>query len=284
MSGGRTCLAAGAVLMLGGCVPPAPVTPPDPPPVVPTTAPPPRLELDLSQLQDERPIWEIRPVVPRPVMANGQRYHVVAAGETGIAIARAYNVAWHRIVDANALAEPYVLRVGQRLRLPGAAAVAASPEARAAAFRIDIDDLVTGSNPAQSTHSPPARLPGAAQQSTRFVWPIAGAITRRFGPQGSGQSNQGIDISAPPGTGVRAASSGTIAYVGNGVPGYGGLILVRHDGGWISAYGRIAAAVVAKGDTVSAAQLLGRTAGEPLHFELRRARVPVNPVNFLPAR
>jgi murein DD-endopeptidase MepM/ murein hydrolase activator NlpD len=68
------------------------------------------------------------------------------------------------------------------------------------------------------------------------------------------------------------------------VPGYGGLILIRHDGGWISAYGRIATADVAKGDSVSADQRIGKSAGEPLHFELRRARVPVNPVDYLPKR
>jgi murein DD-endopeptidase MepM/ murein hydrolase activator NlpD len=113
---------------------------------------------------------------------------------------------------------------------------------------------------------------------------LTGTVTRSFGPQGSGQSNQGIDIAAVPGASVRAASSGTVAYVGNGVPGYGGLILVRHDGGWISAYGRVATAVVAKGDSVSADQLIGKTASEPLHFELRRARVPVDPAKYLPKR
>lgn len=273
--------------MLGGCVPPGAISPDPPPPVVTTMAPPPRLELDLSQLQDEKPIWEMRPVVARAVAANGKRFHVVGAGETGIAIARAYGLPWSRIVEANRLNEPFLLRVGQRLLLPAAAQVVATaktPEARAAAFQIGIDDIVTGSNPAQGSSASPVRTPSPAVSPTHFSWPLAGAITRRFGPQGSGQSNQGIDITASPGTGVRAASSGTVAYVGSGVPGYGGLILVRHEGGWISAYGRVATAVVAKGDVVGAAQLLGKTAGEPLHFELRRARVPVDPIKFLPAR
>ncbi len=274
--------------MLGGCVPPGVISPADPPPpVVPSVAIPPRLELDLSHLQDERPIWEMRPVVARPVAANGKRFHVVGAGETGIAIARAYGLPWNRIVEANRLNEPFVLRVGQRLLLPVVAEVVATaktPEARAAAFQIGIDDIVTGSNPAQGSNASPAQTLRVGISPTRFSWPLLGPIARRFGPQGNGQSNQGIDITASPGTGVRAASSGTVAYVGNGVPGYGGLILVRHEGGWISAYGRVATAIVAKGDVVGAAQMLGRTAGEPLHFELRRARVPVDPTKFLQAR
>ncbi len=264
------------------------MTPPEPPPPVnPTVSPAPRLQLDLSQLQDERPIWEMRPVVARAVTASGRRFHIVAAGETGIAIARAYGLPWSRIVDANALTEPFTLRVGQRLILPPATAggaPAATPEARAAAFQIGIDDLVTGSNPAQNSDAAPASALKPSKVPTRFAWPVAGTITRRFGPQGNGQSNQGIDIAASPGAGVRAASGGTVAYVGSGVPGYGGLILVRHDDGWISAYGRIATAVVAKGDVVSTAQLIGKSTGEPLHFELRRARIPVDPAKYLPVR
>ena len=272
---------------LGGCIPPggfAPL-PTAPPPVVQTRPDGPRLDLDLSQLKDERPIWEMRPVVARAVTANGRRYHVVAAGETGIAIARAYALPWSGIVEANALTEPYVIRVGQRLLLPGAVATATAPtpEARAAAFQIGIDDLVTGSEPARVVATP---LQPAANNiaPARFTWPLGGALTSRFGPQGNGRSNQGIDIAATAGAGVRAASAGTVAYVGSGVPGYGGLILVRHDGGWISAYGRIANATVAKGETVTAEQMLGKTGGEPLHFELRRARVPVDPVKYLPTR
>lgn len=244
-----------------------------------------RLSLDLSRLKDERPIWEIRAVVARAIVENGRRYHVVAAGETGIAIARAYALPWSRIVEANGLAEPFVLRVGQRLVLPtvDATAAAITPEARAAAFQIGIDDLVTGSNPAQSTVVPP--VPKLATVAPgRFVWPVLGRIVSRFGPQGSGRVNQGIDIAALTGANVRAASAGTVAYVGSGVPGFGGLILVRHDGTWISAYGRVASAALAKGDTVNAGQTLGKTGGEPLHFELRRARVPVDPVKYLPAR
>ncbi len=282
-------IVAGAAT-LGGCIPPGagpvPVTPP--PPVAATTgAAAPRLDLDLSGLKDERPIWEMRPVVARAVTENGRRVHVVAAGETGIAIARAYTLPWSSIVDANNLAEPFTLRVGQRLILPGAVAAMAppTPEARAAAFQIGIDDLVTGSEPARAASALSVRpAPAQTTAGAQFLWPLSGSIVSRFGPQGSGRINQGIDIAATPGAGVRAASAGTVAYVGTGVPGYGGLILLRHDGGWISAYGRIAGAAVAKGDSVRAGQTLGKSGGEPLHFELRRARVPVDPAKYLPGR
>lgn len=292
------------------------------------------MALDLTDLKDTRPLWEMRPVTAAAVdvraatyivkagdtlrgigeatgagsdaiaRANGVvapfivkpgqslaipggRYHRIREGETGIAVGRAYGVPWTAIVEANGLNEPFVLRVGQRLVLPGSmvSPATSTPEARAAAFQIGIDDLVTGSEPARVASTTPAKPLGVVPApGTGFVWPVAGAIVSRFGPQGNGRVNQGIDIAAPLGAGVRAAFGGTIAYVGSGVPGYGGLILVRHDGNWISAYGRVANAAVAKGDAVKAGQTLGKSSGEPLHFELRRARVPVDPVKYLPAR
>ena len=96
--------------------------------------------------------------------------------------------------------------------------------------------------------------------------------------------SQGIDLDIPSGSPVRASAGGTVAYVGSGVPGYGGLVLLRHDGGWISAYGRIAGAAVKQGDTVRPGEQIARSTDAPLHFELRRARVPVDPLGYLPKR
>lgn len=254
------------------------------PPNVPAQTDTPHFALDLTQLKDEPPIWERRPVVARAVVEGSRRYHIVAAGDTGIAIARAYAVPWSRVVEANRLVEPFVLRVGQKLLLPvfDTAAAPLTPEARAAAFRIGIDDLVTGSDPARTVEAPPVKAPSSS--AVRFVWPLNGKIVGRFGPQGSGRFNQGIDIAAMFGAGVRSTSAGIVAYVGTGVPGYGGLILVRHDANWISAYGRVASAAVTKGQAVTTGQTLGKSGGEPLHFELRRARLPVDPVKYLPTR
>ncbi len=208
------------------------------------------------------------------------RYHRVGAGETGIAIARAYSVPWSAIVTANNLAEPYVLRVGQRLLLPGAATLSA--EVRAAAFRVNIDDIETGSAPAQTTV---ASTP-VSNFSGRFIWPIIGTVAEKFGPAGEGRVNRGIEIAAPAGSNIRAAAGGTVAFVGNGgSAGYGGLILLRHGDGWISVYGRAAQANVANGQRVEAGQVIGSISDDAkLHFELRRNRTPVDPIGQLPSR
>ena len=228
------------------------------------------------------------------LIVPGGRYHRVGVGDTGIAIARAYGVAWSRIIDANALAEPFDLRIGQRLVLPDRAGSSGrrsddrAMEQRAAAFQIGIDDIVTGgalARPGTWTArqpSPPAKLAAASPRA--FLWPASGPIVASFGSQGRGRINQGLDVAASPGSLVRATAGGEVAYVGRGVPGFGGLILVRHDGGWISAYGRIASAVVGRGARVSAGQSIGRLGEDALHFELRRARIAVDPVRYLPPR
>lgn len=208
------------------------------------------------------------------------RYHRVSTGDTGIAIARAYGIAWRQIVTANELIDPYVLRIGRRLRIPEA--TVGDPEARAAAFRIDIDDLETGSAPARAT----AMTALAPRFAGRFSWPLTGAIDERFGPVGRGQVNRGIEIIASSGSDIRAAADGIVAFVGNGgSAGYGGLILVRHGDGWISVYGRVAQAAVVTGQSVRSGQAIGRIGDEArLHFELRKNRAPVDPVKYVPAR
>ena len=211
------------------------------------------------------------------------RYHRIGTGETGIAIARAYGIPWSVIVTANNLSEPFVLRVGQRLLLPGG--TTPSPEMRAAAFRVDIDDIATGSTPANVVTGPVSETTPSGFAG-RFVWPLTGTVAERFGPSGEGRINRGIEITAPSGSDIRAAADGTVAFVGNGgSAGYGGLILVRHGDGWISVYGRAARATVARGQTIKAGQTIGSIGDDAkLHFELRRNRSAVDPAKYLPSR
>ncbi|KQT32270.1 hypothetical protein ASG29_10650 [Sphingomonas sp. Leaf412] len=250
--------------------------------------------------------------LPRPdAIAAGQvlaipggRYHLVRPGQTGIAIARAYGVRWAEVVAANALAEPYVLYVGQRVLIPGDAARRPSAAERAAAFRLDIDSILTGGQPAVAANRPPAKpvagprrvLPsttavvGTPPAPGRFAWPVDGRIVRRFGPGASGERNDGIKIAVPADTPVKAAADGDVAYVGDGIAALGGLVILRHGGGWASIYGHAGKLLVRRGQAVKRGQtiaLSGETgyADRPeLHFELRRGRTPVDPVGQLPRR
>ncbi len=231
------------------------------------------------------------------------RYHRVKPGETGIAIARAYGVAWDRVIADNQLAAPYALAAGQMLRLPSAKAVAAmSIEERAKAFQLDIGDVITGSEPAAPVKSAaaPKPAPGAPPLpkplaeptlfTGRFTWPVEGRLLSTFGPKPGGRYNDGINIKTAAGTPVHAASDGIVAYAGDELEGFGGLVIVKHGDGWVTAYAHNEALLVARGDKVKRGQVIARAGStgsvdEPqVHFEIRRGRTAVDPARYLPPR
>ena len=229
------------------------------------------------------------------------RYHLVRAGETGIAIARAYGVDWSRIISANDLRDPYTLRVGMRVLIPGGPQSVAE---RAAAFRLDVDDIVTGGEPALATNERPAKptssparvLPSSAALAEparlrgAFAWPLKGAIVTRFGPGASGERYNGIKIAAPQGTPILAAADGVVAYAGNEVANLGGLVILKHGDGWTTVYGHASQLLVQRGQAVKKGQTIA-TSGDSgladrpeLHFEMRKGRTPVDPLGQLPPR
>ena len=137
----------------------------------------------IAQANNLTPPFVIRPGTRMQI--PGGLYHRVGAGETGIAIARAYRLVWANIVVLNALKPPYILQVGQNLLLPSSANMvkasrALTPEARAAAFNINIDDIVTGGSPTGTASVLPVI---AASFVSRFAWPLRGNVIGKFGPK-----------------------------------------------------------------------------------------------------
>ncbi|TKD52167.1 LysM peptidoglycan-binding domain-containing protein [Sphingomonas baiyangensis] len=232
------------------------------------------------------------------------RYHLVRAGQTGIAIARAYGVEWSRVVGANALEEPYILRTGQRVLIPDDALPRSVAE-RARAFELDIDDILTGGQPAIAENAAPARavatprrvLPASAAVAAPaaalrggFQWPVDGRVTRRFGPGRSGERNDGIKIAVPLETPVLAAADGTVAYAGSDIPSLGGVVILRHGSGLTSVYGHAGQLLVQRGQAVKRGQTIalsgdtGAAERPEVHFELRQGRTPIDPLGRLPRR
>jgi murein DD-endopeptidase MepM/ murein hydrolase activator NlpD len=226
------------------------------------------------------------------------QFHRVAAGETGIAIARAYGVAWADLVSLNALTEPFVLRSGQFLQLPDAGPVVGSQgdaQTIADAFVLDIDTIATGSQPAKSEPGrPPSTLSTPIAKPLGFAgafgWPLAGKVVSRFGSKGGGQVNDGLNIAAALGTNVAAAGDGVVVYSGNEIAVFGGLVMIDHGDGWMTAYGHLGKLAVTRGTKVKRGHLLGSVGDTgyvstpQLHFEIRKDRKPVDPLTKLPAR
>ena len=129
-----------------------------------------------------------------------------------------------------------------------------------------------------------ANVPSPPPRAGRvFNWPVRGRILSGFGPKPDGLHNDGINIAAPRGTPVRAVQSGIVAYAGNELRGFGNLLLVKHEGGWVSAYAHNGALLVQRGDTVSRGQVIARVgdsggvSAPQLHFELRQGPRAVDP-------
>jgi murein DD-endopeptidase MepM/ murein hydrolase activator NlpD len=156
----------------------------------------------------------------------------------------------------------------------------------------------TGQAPAYSSGRPAeapanaAALAGLGQG--KFIWPVRGDLLSRFGAAGMGRRNDGVDIGAPAGTQVRAAAVGEVVYAGDQVPGFGNLVLIKHAGGWVSAYAHLANVAVRirdnvyQGQDIGAVGVTGGVTQPQLHFEIRYAATtadkakPIDPLLVLP--
>lgn len=121
-----------------------------------------------------------------------------------------------------------------------------------------------------------------------FAWPVQGRIISGFGPREGGLHNDGINIQAPAGAEVRAAENGIVVYAGNELRGFGNLLLVKHAGGYTTAYAHADRLLVGRGDQVTRGQVIatvgqtGNVSSPQLHFEIRKGPRPVDPRKELP--
>lgn len=217
--------------------------------------------------------------------------HRVAVGETAFSIARRYDVSVDALADWNGLGPDRRVRVGQFLLIPtGRTAAAATgtdatrpgqgstaPVPPSAAEPLPQEQVAREvETPAAPDLGPAAT---AASDTTRLLTPVAGRIVR---PYAKG-SNEGIDISAAPGSTVRAADAGTVAAITrdtDGVP----IVVVRHAGDLLTVYAGVEDLKVEKGAEVSRGQAIAaiRTSDPAvLHFEVREGFESVDPGPYL---
>jgi murein DD-endopeptidase MepM/ murein hydrolase activator NlpD len=238
---------------------------------------------------------------------NAVPVYVVKDKDTVEALSRRYSVPSQTIIDRNNLKQPYTLKPGQSLQMPGARYVpddvpgaqtaAANPNAPSAVKRETLAAPGQGEAPRSAAPAgEPTPLSPAAQSVTvpatpppRLAWPVNGKVISSYGTSG-GQKNDGIDIAAAKGTPVHAADGGEVIYAGSDVAKMGNLLLVQHSGGVITAYGNNEELLVKKGAHVKKGQTIAKVgnsggSAEPyLHFEVRRAGKTVDPISALPKK
>uniref|UniRef100_UPI0013C46301 murein hydrolase activator EnvC family protein n=1 Tax=Desertibaculum subflavum TaxID=2268458 RepID=UPI0013C46301 len=166
---------------------------------------------------------------------------------------------------------------------------APGPSSPAVAAPLDPPSPPPPSPPAAHPEPPPqvAALPPARAGSLLFTWPVKGRVVSGFGPKPGGQHNDGINIEVARGSPVRAAEAGTVVYAGNELKGYGNLVLIRHAGGWVTAYAHNDEILVRRGAQIGKGHLIAKSGasggiGSPqVHFEIRKGREPVDPIRYL---
>ncbi|HKB95655.1 MAG TPA: M23 family metallopeptidase [Rhizomicrobium sp.] len=120
-----------------------------------------------------------------------------------------------------------------------------------------------------------------------FAWPVSGRVISDFGSTANGGKNDGINIATTMDAPIRASASGTVTYAGDALKNYGNLVLVKHSGGYTTAYAHADRLLVARGAFVTQGQVIGYAgqtgdvSSPQLHFEIRSATTPVNPRSYL---
>ncbi len=210
--------------------------------------------------------------------------YVVFRGDTLYAIAFRYDKDYRELAEANHIRSPYSLRVGQVIRIQPAYQ-STPPQPKSRAYRPTWVKPQTYTQKQAATQATYTR-PMMSWRTSRWLWPAHGKIVANFVPA---QGKKGLDIAGAKGDKIYAASNGTVAYAGSGLAGYGNLIIIKHDNQFLTAYGNNARNLVSEGQTIHAGQVIAdmgvvdrRFFG--VHFEIRQAGKPVNPLNYLQGR
>jgi lipoprotein YgeR len=205
-------------------------------------------------------------------------YYRVERGDTLSKIARSNRQSVQSIVRWNNLTNPDSIEVGQVLRV--------APPAGTASTSGAVRNGGNASASAPPRAAPADNGPAAAPASTiSLVWPADGSVIRRF----DGANSKGIDISAAAGTPVIAAAPGTVVYAGNGLRGYGNLLILKHNADYLTAYAHNRVLLVKEGESVKRGEKIAEmgdtdTNRVMLHFELRYQGRSIDPSQALPPR
>ena len=234
---------------------------------------------------------------------KGKGGYEVKPGDSLAKIARSNGVSVDALKKANGL-ETASIRIGQKLVIPagGAAAETTTDKTVTASVPVNKEKKVETSEKKPESYKAPVKtvsvseateksdVTDEAPESTgigKFRWPVRGAVIAGYGANVEGNRNDGIDISVPEGTPIKAAENGVVIYSGSSLKELGNAVLVRHDDGTVTVYGHAGelnvqrGQKIQRGQTVATSGMSGNATRPKVHFEVRKNATPVNPMTFL---
>jgi murein DD-endopeptidase MepM/ murein hydrolase activator NlpD len=259
-------------------------------------------------------------VAPAAPTATTSAVHFVNSGETLMGIARKNHLTAAKLAQANNLPPNAPLKIGMKLIVPGAKVAAITPAQQATVQPLASPPAAIAAAPPRPQQvaavtttigKPAAQAPVPMAKETAHVatetkeveeatksadataglptfrWPVRGRVIAGYGAKTSGKQNDGINVAVPEGTPVKAADDGVVTYAGNELKGYGNLVLIKHNNGYVTAYAHTSELLVKRGDTIKRGQIIaksgqtGEVQSPQLHFEIRRGSTPVDPTQFL---
>jgi len=225
-------------------------------------------------------------------------YVHVKKGDTLYSLGFRYDIGFKSLAKINHIAPPYRIYPGQKLKL-----YADKPVTTTTLTQVSKDYSKSKTSVTKPKHpikvvyqKPPAKKPvkqtlqesqPAPASNSRWMWPVKGKIISTFSHTDT--ARKGIDISSRLGADVYASNNGTVVYSGDGLRGYGELIIIKHNNNLLSAYAHNSKRLVKEGQSIKQGSVIAKTGkgtdGKPLlHFEIRKNGQPVNPLSYLPKK
>lgn len=220
--------------------------------------------------------------------SDGTPVHIVSRGETLYSIAVENDLDWRELARWNGISNPRTLRLGQILRLapPRHAVRSTASTTRRATTHVSHEHKAR-----RAPHVSSRAAPSSSNGTIRWQWPVSGRVLSRY--IAGDPTHKGVVLGGKMGQTVRASAAGEVVYAGNGLPGYGNLIIIKHNGTMLTAYAYNQRLLVKEDQRVRAGQPIA-TMGHPpgradvdkpsLLFQVRRNGKPVDPLRYLPRR
>ena len=253
---------------------------------------------------------------------NSGKAYVVKRGDTLFSISRRHNMDQYLIARLNGIRPPYIIYENQKITLLNNSNIKESEEKKiyiseGHSLKTSVQNKKTvlrKKNKPSGVHNDKARrkvqkkvkktkhkhtsLGGVLENDIKFdkkkkpsfIWPIKGNVVSSFGVKSKGLRNDGINIGADRGTPVLASERGIVVYAGNELRGFGKLLLIKHPGGWLTAYAHNEELLVKRGEILRRGQKIatvgstGNVSSPQLHFEIRFGKIAKDPRRFIKLR